>query len=111
MCAPVHLCFFIQVKLAEDTVARGSLTTTLSHLLQNYLNMPHNYMSMDHAVAPIILPGADHNSPYMGVPKSTIGLEVFSDAVVSSGLVASIDPVGHVPETWTWESHVASVSK
>lgn len=55
---------------------------------------------MDHTVPPII---ADHNSPYTGLPESSIGF----DSVMSSGLVAGID----VPETWDWESYVPSVSK
>ncbi|KAI7741317.1 hypothetical protein M8C21_024839 [Ambrosia artemisiifolia] len=37
-----------KVKLAEDTLARGSLTTSLSHLIQNHLTTPQlfNYQTM-----------------------------------------------------------------
>ncbi|KAH6790955.1 hypothetical protein C2S53_009433 [Perilla frutescens var. hirtella] len=100
-----------KVKLAEDMVARGSLTSSLSHLLQNYLNTPQDYMNnnmnrMDHSIPPLMAARADDNSPY-----SAVGLEnpeSFSSNV-SNGVVA--DAVSRLPDMWTWESHVDPVSK
>ncbi|KAL7112000.1 hypothetical protein ACP275_05G125200 [Erythranthe tilingii] len=92
-----------KVKLAEDMVARGSLTSSLSHLLQNYLNTPQDYMinninRIDRNVSPTIAAHGEENSPYNGISESTVGL-------------GNADSVGLVPEIWTWESNVAPVSK
>ncbi|PIN15938.1 hypothetical protein CDL12_11417 [Handroanthus impetiginosus] len=103
-----------KVKLAEDMVARGSLTSSLSHLLQNYLNTPQDYvntnMNQINTISPIISTPGGNNSPYSGITDSNIGLEnaeAFNNNV-SNGLIT--DAV-RVPEIWTWESHVAPVSK
>ncbi|KAI3453950.1 hypothetical protein Pfo_010613 [Paulownia fortunei] len=102
-----------KVKLAEDMVTRGSLTSSLSHLLQNYLNTPQDYMnnSMNHNVSPIIAARGDDNSPYNGISESAIGLENAEtfNSNVSNGVIGDVG--SRVPEIWTWESHVAPASK
>ncbi|KAL2544501.1 basic leucine zipper 9-like [Forsythia ovata] len=97
-----------KVKLAEDMVARGSLTSSLSHLLQNYLNTPQTFMNsnisrMDNISPTITFHGDDHTL-YPGLTSSAIGHEnaetfhgsvsngVMSDAV--SGLSAEMWPLG-----------------
>ncbi|KAL3650982.1 hypothetical protein CASFOL_007385 [Castilleja foliolosa] len=93
-----------KVKLAEDMVARGSLTSSLSHLLQNYLNVPgQDYMSNNNIncpVSPLVsVRRGDDNSPYSGVSAdSSIGVDQTADqpfnGIVSNGGI------------WTWDSHV-----
>ncbi|KAK6116950.1 hypothetical protein DH2020_049325 [Rehmannia glutinosa] len=98
-----------KVKLAEDMVARGSLTSSLSHLLQNYLNTPQDYINnnMNHNVPPIMTARGDDNSPYNGISsESTIGLEN-ADSTFNSHVPNGVI----VPEIWAWESDVAPVSK
>ncbi|KAL0372020.1 UNVERIFIED_CONTAM: bZIP transcription factor RISBZ4 [Sesamum calycinum] len=96
-----------KVKLAEDMVARGSLTSSLSHLLQNYLNTPHDYMNnninrMDHNVSPIMAGRPDDNSSFTGLSASPVGLENAEpfNGNVSSGIISDA-------EIWTWDSHAA----
>ncbi|PIN23852.1 hypothetical protein CDL12_03420 [Handroanthus impetiginosus] len=105
-----------KVKLAEDMVARGSLTSSLSHLLQNYLNTPQDYINnnmnhMNQNVSPVMAARPEDNSPYTAISESTIPLETGEpfNSNVSNGVI--VDPVSRVPEMWTWESHGASVSK
>ncbi|KAL8521608.1 hypothetical protein ACS0TY_011940 [Phlomoides rotata] len=102
-----------KVKLAEDLVTRGSLTSSLSHLIQNYLNTPEDYMNnnvinrMDN-VSSLVSGRGDDNSPYSCVTDSGIGLENVEtfDSNVSNGVMTNA--VTHVPEIWTnWESHVS----
>lgn len=84
-------------------VARGSLTSSLSHLLQNYLNTPQDYTNnnnsnMNHSIPPLMGGRGDDNSPYSGISP-----ESFS----SNGGVGD-----RVPDMWTWETHVdPAVSK
>lgn len=96
-------------------VARGSLTSSLSHLLQNYLNTPpqdyviNNINRIDRNVSPTIAAHGDDNSPYNGIPESTIGI---GDAKTfnidgSDGVIGD----HRVPEIWSWESHVGSLPK
>ncbi|KAK6137177.1 hypothetical protein DH2020_029074 [Rehmannia glutinosa] len=97
-----------KVKLAEDMVARGSLTSSLSHLLQNYLNTPgQDYMTnnINCPVSPLVSAnrGDDHNSPYSGITVENA--EPFNTNV-SNGVISD-----RVPEIWTWESHIPPVSK
>lgn len=96
------------MKLAEDLVARGSLTSSLSHLIQNYLSTPEDYMNnnvinrMDN-VSPLVSGRGDDNSPYSCVTDSGIGLE--NVETFDSNMT---NAVTHVPEIWTnWESHVS----
>ncbi|KAL4564987.1 hypothetical protein LXL04_029067 [Taraxacum kok-saghyz] len=57
-----------KVKLAEDMVARGSLTSSLSHLLQNHLTTPQlfnnqNMSRMGNVSPTITVRGDDHPGP------------------------------------------------
>ncbi|KAL2517417.1 Basic leucine zipper 9 [Abeliophyllum distichum] len=68
-----------KVKLAEDMVARGSLNSSLSHLLQNYLNTPQIFMNtnisrMDNISSTITFHGDDHTL-YPRLTSSAIGHE------------------------------------
>ena len=80
-----------KVKLAEDMVARGSLTSSLSHVLQNYLSTPQDYIN---SIPGLMGSHADNGSPYSGVDQNP---ESFS----SNGVVGE-------PEMWTWEGHPIS---
>ncbi|KAL2490105.1 bZIP transcription factor RISBZ4 [Forsythia ovata] len=96
-----------QVKLAEDMVARGSLTSSLSHLLQNYLNTPQALMNnnigrMD-IVSPTIAIQGDDNASYPGITDST-QLENSNTFNGTNGVIS--DTVGCVSDIWPWESHV-----
>ncbi|KAG6433195.1 hypothetical protein SASPL_104803 [Salvia splendens] len=71
-----------KVKLAEDMVARGSLTPSLSHVLQNYLTTPQDYIS---SIPGLMGSRADNGSPYSGLDQNP------GD-----------------PEMWTWEGHPIS---
>ncbi|KAL6533738.1 hypothetical protein OROHE_013571 [Orobanche hederae] len=101
-----------KVKLAEDMVSRGSLTSSLSHLLQSYLNAPgQDYMSnnISCTLSPLVsAPGDDHNSPYSGTTTdSNIGLDQNAEHLNSNvpyGVMSEV--VDRMPEIWTWESHV-----
>ncbi|KAI3964405.1 hypothetical protein MKX01_028740 [Papaver californicum] len=74
----------VKVKLAEDMVARGSLTCSLHHLLQNYSNSPqplsitNNIPRVSDITANLGMQG-DEASSYAGMPNSTqisnIGLD------------------------------------
>ncbi|KAI3804591.1 hypothetical protein L1987_26255 [Smallanthus sonchifolius] len=61
-----------KVKLAEDMLARGSLTSSLSHLLQNHLTTPHMFncqnMSRMGNVSPTITVSGDDLGPHAGLP-------------------------------------------
>ncbi|KAG8375323.1 hypothetical protein BUALT_Bualt10G0088300 [Buddleja alternifolia] len=103
-----------KVKLAEDMVTRGSLTSSLSHLLQNYLNTtPHDYMHSNMNpmanVSPIM--SGDDSSPYTGITDTTVGLENAENLNrnVPNGVIS--DAVPQVQEIWSWDSHVVPVSK
>ncbi|KAL2489874.1 bZIP transcription factor RISBZ4 [Forsythia ovata] len=96
-----------KVKLAEDMVARGSLTSSLSHLLQNYLNTPQTLMNnnigrMD-IVSPTIAIQGDDNASYPGITDST-QLENSNTFNGTNGVIS--DTVGCVSDIWPWESHV-----
>lgn len=60
-----------KVKLAEDIVARGSLTSSLSHLIQNHLTTPQLFngqtMSRMGNVSPTITVRGDDHGPHPGV--------------------------------------------
>ncbi|XP_026404786.1 bZIP transcription factor RISBZ4-like isoform X2 [Papaver somniferum] len=65
----------VKVKLAEDMVARGSLTCSLHHLLQNYSNSPqphiitNNIPRVSDIAANLGMQG-DEASSYVGIPNS-----------------------------------------
>ncbi|KAI7741316.1 hypothetical protein M8C21_024838 [Ambrosia artemisiifolia] len=60
-----------KVKLAEDTLARGSLTSSLSHLIQNHLTTPQLFsyqnMSTMGNVSPTITVRGDDHGPHSGL--------------------------------------------
>ncbi|KAI3972337.1 hypothetical protein MKW92_035242 [Papaver armeniacum] len=65
----------VKVKLAEDMVARGSLTCSLHHLLQNYSNSPqppiitNNIPRVSEITGNLGMQG-DEASSYVGMPNS-----------------------------------------
>ncbi|CAK9141716.1 unnamed protein product [Ilex paraguariensis] len=71
-----------KVKLAEDMVARGSLTPSLTHLLQNHLNTQQSFRNQSTSRVGNVS------------PTITIG---------DAGSCAS--------EIWPWESHAPTMSK
>ncbi|XP_022869115.1 basic leucine zipper 9-like isoform X2 [Olea europaea var. sylvestris] len=91
-----------KVKLAEDLVARGSLTSSLSHLLQNYLNTPQTFTNINigrmDIVSPITIQG-DDNASYPGIIDSTQleNSNTFNGSA-TNGLIT--DPVGCVLDMW-----------
>lgn len=103
----------MQVKLAEDMVARGSLTSSLSHLLQNYLNTPqslgtttttnnNNTMCrLDNVSPTITVPGEDSwgvissQNVMIGVDNNNV------NAFNQNGAMS--DTVSCVSDVWSWE--------
>ncbi|KAG6417167.1 hypothetical protein SASPL_119318 [Salvia splendens] len=86
-----------KVKLAEDMVARGSLTSSLSHLIQNYLTTPQDYVNSSSggnssSIPPMMGGRADDGSPYSG-----------SAAVQNPESFSSNGEAG--PEMWAWEGN------
>lgn len=103
-----------KVKLAEDMVARGSLTSTFSHLLQNHLSTPQSFGSHNMCrlgnVSPTINVGDDVSYPGM-TQNSTLGVrnaDAFSGNV-NNGVIN--DTVSCVSDDWAWDSHVPTMSK
>ncbi|OIS97536.1 PREDICTED: basic leucine zipper 9 [Nicotiana attenuata] len=105
-----------KVKLAEDMVARGSLTSTsLSHLLQNYLTTPqplgtnnNNLCRLDNVSPTITVPAEDAWSAISG-QNPVIGVEnvnAFNRNFKNGGAMS--DAVSCVSDVWSWESHVPS---
>ncbi|KAG9135233.1 hypothetical protein Leryth_013524 [Lithospermum erythrorhizon] len=102
-----------KVKLAEDMVSRGSLTSSLSHLLQNYLHPPQ---SANSNISPMVSVRSDDTSRFtpgvsVSVQNPTFGLDgmdSFSGSI-NNGSVG--DSVSCVTDVWNWDSHVGSVSK
>ncbi|GER39758.1 basic-leucine zipper transcription factor family protein [Striga asiatica] len=101
-----------KVKLAEDMVARGSLTSSLSHLIQNYLNTPgQDYMrnnNINCPVSPLVSARGDDNSPYSGITgDSSLGLDQTADQPFSGNVTNGALPetVNCMQDMWTWESH------
>ncbi|KAJ8548102.1 hypothetical protein K7X08_021338 [Anisodus acutangulus] len=112
-----------KVKLAEDMVARGSLTSSLSHLLQNYLNIPqsldtnnnnnnnNNTMCrLDNICPTITIPVEDSWSAISG-QNPTIGVENVKAFNRNFKNGAMSDAVSCVSDVCFWESHVPSISK
>lgn len=102
-----------KVKLAEDTVSRGSLTSSLSHLLQNYLHTPQSANS--NISQTISVRSEDTRFP-LGVSLSgqntSFGLDGMAsfDGSINNGGMG--DSASCVTNVWPWDSsHVASVSK
>ncbi|XP_058222318.1 basic leucine zipper 9 [Rhododendron vialii] len=104
-----------KVKLAEDMVARGSLTSTFSHLLQNHLSTPqsfgsHNMCRLGNVSPTINVEGDDVSFPGM-MQNSTLGVQnadAFSGSV-NNGVIN--DTVSCVSDNWAWDSHLPTMSK
>ncbi|XP_059290604.1 basic leucine zipper 9 [Lycium ferocissimum] len=109
-----------KVKLAEDMVARGSLTSSLSNLLQNYLNTPQSLATnnnnnntmcrLDNICPTINVPVEDSwsaissQNPMIGVENVNAFNRNFENGAMS-------DAVSCISDVWPWESHVPSISK
>ncbi|KAA8522639.1 hypothetical protein F0562_013000 [Nyssa sinensis] len=108
-----------KVKLAEDMVARGSITSSLSHLLQNHLNTPrsfstHNMYPVGNVSPTIAVGGDDTSCPGITVPGQNATFGVIENADTFSGSACNgimSDNVSCVSEIWPWESHDPTMSK
>lgn len=110
-----------KVKLAEDMVARGSLTSSLSHLLQNHLHTPQSFSNQNMCrmgnVSPTITVRGDHHCtshpgllPVSG-QHSAVGLENANmfNSNVKNGIIS--DGGSCTSDIWPWESQLPTVSK
>ncbi|PSR91900.1 Basic leucine zipper like [Actinidia chinensis var. chinensis] len=103
-----------KVKLAEDMVARGSLKSSLSHLLQNHLGISQsfNMCRLGGIVSPTITVGGGDDVSFPGITQnSNLGVEN-ADAIngsIKNGIIS--DAVSCVSENWLWEPHVPTMSK
>lgn len=101
-----------KVKLAEDMVARGSLTSSLSHLLQNYLDTPQTFMNSNMIRMDNMSPTITYdNTLYPGLTSSAIAHENAETFNGSASNAVMSDAVSGMSEMWLWESHVAPGSK
>ncbi|XP_073148696.1 basic leucine zipper 9 [Henckelia pumila] len=109
-----------KVKLAEDLVTRGSLTSSLSHLLQNYLNTTpptyvHNHMNRMDSLSPLMTACGDENSHNYSAITDSHTINGLENADTLGGNAANGvigDPAGRVPDMWSWSPHhVVPVSK
>lgn len=104
------------MKLAEDMVARGSLTSSLSHLLQNHLATPQIFnggqtMSRMGNVSPTITVRADEHGPHSGLPiagqhvMGRLGTnpDIFNANVVKNGI--NSDAGSCVSDIWPLDTH------
>ncbi|CAK9141717.1 unnamed protein product [Ilex paraguariensis] len=106
-----------KVKLAEDMVARGSLTPSLTHLLQNHLNTQQSFRNQSTSrvgnVSPTITIGDNTSYPVIPLTEqnSTIGLENV-DSFNGNFKIGIVGDAGScASEIWPWESHAPTMSK
>ncbi|CAM8952840.1 unnamed protein product [Rhodiola kirilowii] len=102
------------VKLAEEMVARGSLTSSLNHLLQSHLSLPqtmnsHSLNRMTSVSPTITIPGDE--SSFTGIPSlsgqsTSLGR---NSGNVNHRLMD--DVLSCVTDVWPLDSHVPVVSK
>ncbi|XP_071737331.1 basic leucine zipper 9-like isoform X2 [Rutidosis leptorrhynchoides] len=106
-----------KVKLAEDMVARGSLTSSLSHLLQNHLATPQLFNGgqtisrMGNNVSPTITVRGDEHVTHSGLPiagQHVLGglganHDMFNPNVVKNGI--NSDAGGCVSDIWPLDTH------
>ncbi|GFY96716.1 basic leucine zipper 9 [Actinidia rufa] len=94
-----------KVKLAEDMVARGSLKSSWSRLLQNHLgtSQSFNMCRIGGNVSPTITVGGGDDVSFPGITQnSNLGVEN-ADAIngnVKNGIIS--DAVSCVSENWSW---------
>lgn len=100
-------------------VARGSLTSSFSHLLQNHLSTPqsfgsHNMCRLGNVSPTINVEGDDVSFPGM-MQNSTLGVQnanAFTGSVSSVNNGVICDTVSCVSDdNWAWDSHVPTMSK
>ncbi|XP_022866171.1 basic leucine zipper 9-like [Olea europaea var. sylvestris] len=101
-----------KVKLAEDMVARGSLTSSLSHLLENYLNTPQTFMNSNMIQMDNMSPTISYDDTlYPCLTSSAIGHENAEAFNGSASNAVMSDAVSCMSEIWPWESRAAPGSK
>ncbi|KAJ7958618.1 Basic leucine zipper 9-like transcription factor [Quillaja saponaria] len=96
-----------KVKLAEDMVARGSLTCSLNQLLQSHLSTPqevntNNLRRVAHVSPTITVHGDDASFAGMAVSQQNSALALgnvqFSNSNMKTGVIS--DAVSNVSEIW-----------
>ncbi|XP_027154733.1 basic leucine zipper 9-like isoform X2 [Coffea eugenioides] len=110
--------FRAKVKLAEDMVTRGSLTSSLSHLLQNYLSTPESLnnanMCRGENVSTIVtVRGVDPTYPDVGVSVQNSAARMGNVDNFNGDLKNGVtnDAMICMADLWPWESHAGSVTK
>lgn len=132
-CRKLSKCFWItvwlQVKMAEDMVARGSLPCSMDHLLQNQLGLVQMLNTRQPCRAAEVLPtmlvpgddvfnnigipadgqvqnmGMQNREAKDGLNQSITGLDDLQSRI-SGGEVTSC-----VTDVWPWDSRTLSISK
>lgn len=98
-------------------VTRGSLTSSLSHLLQNYLNtsqsLNHGNMCQgENVTSSVTIQGDDPPYPRVGVSvQSAVRMENVDNFNGNLKNGVTNDAMSCVADMWPWESHAASVTK
>uniref|UniRef100_A0A7N0VCG9 BZIP domain-containing protein n=1 Tax=Kalanchoe fedtschenkoi TaxID=63787 RepID=A0A7N0VCG9_KALFE len=103
------------VKLAEEMIARGSLTSSLNHLLQTHLSFPQTLMTSHSrltSVSPTITIPRDEAS-FTGIllPASGQTTSLAPQASDHSNNRTMDDVLSCVTDVWPLEPHVPVVSK
>lgn len=103
-----------KVKLAEDMVTRGSLTSSITNIIQNHLcNTPqsfgtHNMDRMGNVSPTITMQRGDPSYPAFTGSGQTGNVEHFN-GTANTGIIN--DSVSCTSEFWPWGSHVPTISK
>jgi hypothetical protein len=102
-----------KVKLAEDMVTRGSLTSSLSQLLQNHLSTTSTTSGSTtrsfSSTGSVRNMTAASRVPANVSPTVTVRHGHHQD--VPSSFPGSRDPVSCASEMWPWESHIPTIPK
>uniref|UniRef100_A0A7C9DDK2 BZIP domain-containing protein n=1 Tax=Opuntia streptacantha TaxID=393608 RepID=A0A7C9DDK2_OPUST len=104
-----------KVKLAEDMVARGSLSCSLNHLLQTHLGSPQLLNTQTLSTMANLPPNIGIRGPNGSFGGSFSSIDddnvdhVLNGGNAGSGLVS--EAVSSVSELWSWESQVSTLSK
>ncbi|KAL8101765.1 basic leucine zipper 9-like isoform X2 [Apium graveolens] len=103
-----------KVKLAEDMVTRGSLTSSITNIIQNHLySTPqsfgtHNMDRMGNVSPTITVQRDDPLFPGLTGSGQTGSVEHFN-GTINNGIIN--DSVSCTSEIWPWGSHVPTTSK
>lgn len=104
-----------KVKLAEDMVARGSLSCSLNHLLQAHLGSPQllntqTLSTMANLPPNIAIRGQNGSfgGSFSSIDDDSVD-HVLNGSNAGSGLVS--EAVSSPSELWSWESQVSTLSK